>query len=206
MKAPCLWLLLIFVSLQSSAQVPSGSRSSRRSDDLILRASNYPQCPVGSVAPQVLSDGRMLFGSVDTVYVVASDGAISWKYVAKGPAQPLSLYAPPAFNAKTNEVGVIGCDLFFVRLDGTSGKEKWRYSGNSSSEFKQIAPYGSGFLLVISSDEGDSLQYWSDSEDDLRQAEFPSGATLIVNGAKIYAIRSLNRSIRVREIHLLPSH
>ncbi len=145
----------------------------------------------------------MIFGVVDTLYVTDPDGAIAWKYVTRGPAEALSIYAPPAFNPKINEIGVVGCDLFFVRLDATSGKEKWRYSGNSSSIFKQIAPYGSGFLVVVSSKDGDAVQYWSDdAEDDIPQAQFPSGATLMVNGARIYAVRSFSRSARVQELRL----
>ncbi len=49
----------------------------------------------------------------------------------------------------TNEIGVIGCDLFFVRLDATTGKEKWRTQVNGASEYTQIAPYAAGFLFVI---------------------------------------------------------
>lgn len=202
MKTACLVFLLCVSAVEPIAQTPDVSQSARSSGDLILRSTNSSQCPVTRVAPQVLPDGRMLLGVSDTVYLVGADGTVTWKFVTKGLEQALTLAAPPAFNLRTNEIGVIGCDLFFVRLDATTGTEKWRTHVNGSSEYRQIAPYGSGFLLVISSHGEDELQYWGDSEEEFRQTDFPSGATLIVSGEKIFAVRNLGSSVRVKELRL----
>jgi hypothetical protein len=169
--------------------------------------------PDDRVRPVALPDGRLLVSTFGTVYMLDASGKQLWKYVTDGE----TLTSEPAYNAETNEIGIVGYDLLFVRLDAATGEEKWRAKTVGSATFISVAAYGRGFLVVvdmiayrqkakefkdphIKGSDPDRLEYWGQTEDDAWTADFPIGARLLVNGKHIYSVLRTRDVMRLREL------
>ena len=139
-----------------------------------------------------------------------ASGKQLWKYITGGE----TLTSEPSYNAETNEIGVVGYDLLFVRLDAATGKEKWRAKTVGGGVFTTVAAYGRGFLVVvdmtsyrqkwkdahIKGSQPDQLVYWGETEDDEWIAKFPIGAELLVNDKHIYSVRRIRDGVQLREL------
>lgn len=176
---------------------------------------DFPDKKIRAIA---LPDGRILLSRFGTVYMLDASGKQLWKYQTDNENEQLT--AEPAYNAETNEIGIVGSDILFARLDATTGEEKWRATTVGAAEFIHVAAYGKGFLIVVDmsgyrekekefgiqnskGSEPDQLEYYGETEDDFWSAEFPVGAQLLVNGQHIYAVRRTRIAMHLRE--LLPA-
>ena len=165
---------------------------------------------IGAVA---LPDGRLLLSRFGTVFMLDATGRQLWKY--KTDSENESLTSEPAYNTETNEIGIVGNDLLFVRLDAATGKEKWRASTVGGAVFTRVAAYGHGFLVVVNMAHyrendrmehlkyrtSDRLEYWGETKDDEWSANFPIGAQLLVSGKQIYACWRVRGGLKLRAIH-----
>ena len=180
---------------------------------LTFKTQGSQDWPDERIGPVALPDGRLLLSRFGTVYMLDATGKQLWKYVADSENE--SLTSAPAYNAETNEIGVVGYDLFFVRLDAATGKEKWRATTVGGATFIHVAAYGRGFLVVVDMAHyrendrmehlkyraPDRLEYWGDAENDNWIADFPIGAQLLVNGKQIYAISRVRGGVELRALH-----
>jgi outer membrane protein assembly factor BamB len=173
---------------------------------------DFPDKKIRAVA---LPDGRILLSRFGTVYMLDASGREIWKFQTDNEGELLT--SEPAYNAETNEIGIVGSDILFVRLDATTGEEKWRATTVGAAEFIHVAAYGKGFLIVVDmsgyrekynvsgtqrrkGSEPDKLEYYGETEDDFWSAEFPIGAQLLVNGQHIYAVRRTRNALHLREL------
>jgi outer membrane protein assembly factor BamB len=175
-----------------SAQ-PQSNQSSR--NGIVLERTKDGGFPSTRIRPLVLTDGRMVVCVADSIYMLAPDGAVLWKYATQGE----TLTSEPAFNAELNEIGVVGNDLLFVRLDATTGKLKWRATTAGRAGFSSVTAYANGYLVVVdmtgyreNSDKSkvriqDQLEFWTDQKDRSWKVDFPTGAEVLVSGNRILA-------------------
>jgi hypothetical protein len=188
---------VIFALLASSAlgpaQSPKSTPERHFGSELTFKTKGNDDWPDERLRPVALPDGRFLLSRFGTVYMLNSAGNQLWKYETNSENE--SLTSEPAYNAETNEVGVVGYDLLFVRLDATTGKEKWRATTVGGANFVNVAAYGRGFLVVVDMThyrenskmehskyrDPDRLEYYGETEDDEWIADFPIGARLLVN-------------------------
>lgn len=179
------------------------SGASHKSTDLVFHGRKRAW-PVRKLRPVQIGDGRMIVSVLDTVYMLDADGKELWKY------QNETLRSEPAFNPSTNEVAVVMYDLLAVRLDASTGQVKWKSNAVGRSSYASVAPYGSGFLVLIDmsgyrnrldSSTPDKLEYWGESEKTSWSISFPAQAELVVDGKRIYALSRTQDDLRLKEIH-----
>jgi hypothetical protein len=187
-----------------SAQTPGQSHGS---NDLVFQGAQSTW-PVHQLRPLLLSDGRMVLSVANTVYMLDANGKQLWKYANE------TLTSEPAFNAARNEVAVVMYDLQAVRLDGTTGKVKWKADSVGRGVFASVSSYGKGFLVVVdmsgyreaggpaSPTSPDRLEYWGESENDFWYIDFPRHADLVVNGKTVYALHHSADGVHLRTIHV----
>jgi outer membrane protein assembly factor BamB len=172
---------------------------------LVLRSEPGWQTPAFDIDPLTFSDGRMLVTVQNKLYMISQDGQVAWTY---SPNVPIS--AQPVFRPDRNEIGLVGLDLTFVRLDAATGKEIWRARANGRANFADLKPYRDGYVVLTDRagyrDSGnpelpDRLSYWGVANDTW-SVDFPRGARLAVAGDRIYAIR-FGDDVVVQEIRPL---
>ncbi|MGA3159808.1 MAG: PQQ-binding-like beta-propeller repeat protein [Terracidiphilus sp.] len=213
MKLRILLLTLLILSALAPAQTPQIPPERHFGPELTFTPQKRDVWPDERIRPIALPDGRLLLSRFGTVYMLDVSGKQLWKYETDGE----TLTSEPAYNTETNEIGVVGYDLLFVRLDATTGEEKWRAKTVGGATFINVAAYGHGFLVVVDMTayrekdkefkdphikgmEPDRLEYWGQTEDDEWIADFPIGAQLLVNGKHIYAVRRIRSELRLREL------
>ncbi len=210
-------LFLIFVLFAASVLAPAQSLQSTPErhfgPELTFKTEGSGDWPDEHIRPVALPDGRLLLSRFGTVYMLDATGKQLWKFETGSGNE--SLTAEPAYNAATNEIGVVGYDLLFVRLDATSGKVKWTAPMVGGATLISVAAYGHGFLVLVdmtsyrekSKQENskyrspDRLEYWGQAEDDEWTADFPIGAQLLVNGKQIYAVWRVSGGLKLRSLH-----
>ncbi|HEY1210536.1 MAG TPA: PQQ-binding-like beta-propeller repeat protein [Terracidiphilus sp.] len=209
------FLVLAFLALSTHAPAQFAQTPPERhfGPELTFTPQKRDVWPDDRIRSVALPDGRLLLSRFGTVYMLDASGKQLWKYVTDGE----TLTSEPAYNAETNEIGVVGYDLLFVRLDAATGEEKWRAKTVGGATFINVAAYGRGFLVVvdmtayrekskefkdphIKGTNPDRLEYWGQTEDDEWIADFPIGAQLLVNGMHIYAVRRTRGEVRLREL------
>jgi hypothetical protein len=209
MKLRFLVLALFVVSTLAPAQ---STPQRHFGPELTFTPEKHDNWPDERIRPVALPDGRLLLSRFGTVYMLDASGKQLWKYVIDGE----TLTSEPAYNAETNEIGVVGYDLLFVRLDAATGEEKWRAKTVGGGVFISVAAYGRGFLVVVDmtayrekakefdphmkGTDPDRLEYWGQTEDDGWIADFPIGAQLLVNGKYIYCVRRTRDVVHLREL------
>ncbi|MGA2649836.1 MAG: PQQ-binding-like beta-propeller repeat protein [Terracidiphilus sp.] len=207
---PLFFISILFAS-SALAQVQSMQNTSERHFDpeLTFKTEGSGDWPEERIGPVALPDGRLLLSRFGTVYMLDAQGKQLWKYETDSENE--SLTSEPAYNAETNEIGIVGYDLLFVRLDAATGKEKWRATTVGGASFIHVAAYGRGFLVVVNMAhyrenarmehlkyrDPDRLEYWGEAEDDEWIADFPIGARLLVNGKQIYAIWRVRGGVKL---------
>ncbi|HKF50365.1 MAG TPA: PQQ-binding-like beta-propeller repeat protein [Terracidiphilus sp.] len=168
--------------------------------------------PDERIGPVALPDGRLLLSRFGTVFMLDATGKQLWKYETDSENE--SLTSEPAYNAETNEIGIVGYDLLFVRLDAATGKEKWRASTVGDAVFTRVTAYGRGFLVVVNMAHyrendrmehlkyrtSDRLEYWGETKDVEWSADFPIGAQLLVSGKQIYACWRVRGGLKLRAL------
>jgi hypothetical protein len=212
-------LALFAASTLAPAQSTQSTPERHFGPELTFTPQKRDVWPDDRIRPVALPDGRLLLSRFDTVYMLDASGKQLWKYETDSENE--SLTSEPAYNAETNEIGIVGTDLFFVRLNATTGEEKWRARTVGSATFINVAAYGRGFLVVadrteyrekakefkaphIKGTDPDRLEYWGQTEDDGWIANFPIGAQLLVNGRHIYSFRRTRDVVHLRELQPAP--
>ena len=196
---------LFALSISGLAQ---GHQQDSGKNGIVLQGTGKGAFPSSRIKPLVLPDGRIVVSVADTVYMLAADGILQWKYSTEGE----TFMSEPAYNAELNEIAFVGYDLLFVRVDAKTGKRKWKANTVGRATFAGIAAFGRGYLVVAdmsgyretASDRRlpDRLEYWTDSEDEGWTTDFPKGAELVVSGDRIYSLNRGKDKIRLREIHI----
>jgi hypothetical protein len=206
--------LLVLALFAASTLAPAQSTPQRHfGPELTFAPQKSDDWPDDRIRPVALPDGRFLLSRFGTVYMLDASGKQLWKYETDGE----TLTSEPAYNAETNEIGVVGYDLLFVRLNAATGDEKWRAKTVGGGVFINVVAYGRGFLVVvdmtsyrekakefkdphIKGTDPDKLEYWGQTEDDEWFADFPIGAQLLVNGKHIYCVRRIHDVVHLREL------
>jgi len=205
-------LALLTLSSFAPAQTPNSTPERHFGPELTFKPQKYDVFPDERIRPVALPDGRLLLSRFGTVYMLDASGKQLWKYETDNDNE--SLTAEPAYNAETNEVGIVGYDRFFARLDAATGKEKWRAKTVGGGVFINVAAYDRGFLVLVDmtsyrqkwkdehlkGSQPDRLEYWGPTEDDEWIADFPIGAQLLVNGKHIYSVRRSRGMVHLREL------
>ncbi len=205
-------LALLALSALAQAQSPQSTPERHFGPELTFTPQKYDDYLDDRIRPVALPDGRLLLSRFGTVYMLDASGKQLWKYETNSENE--SLTSEPAYNAETNEIGVVGSDLLFVRLDAATGEEKWRATTVGGASFVNVAAYGRGFLVVVDMThyrdaekmehikyrDQDRLDYWGQTDNDGWSADFPIGAQLLVNGKHIYAVRRTRSELRLREL------
>jgi hypothetical protein len=158
-----------------------------------------------------LSDGRLLCGLGDTLYMLSSKRRVEWKYV------PSSLVMDFAVVESTGLVYGTAADNVMFILDASNGKRLYVNGRNGKFAYGQAAPFGKDMCLITDSLVGyrealeewrygqaeaveiDGITAWRGTEA-LWSVAFPPDADLVVNGDRIYAVTRTDKSIYVREI------
>lgn len=174
--------------------------------ELSLEGTRDLTLPSAKIHPLVLPDGRLLVGVADTIYMLGPNGTVQWKYSTQG----IPLTSDPAFNFERNEIAIVGYDLFLARLDGTTGKLKWKLGANGRGLFQNVAAYEKGFLVVTNMsgyrENGvpgpDKLDYWGATEKEFWSIGFPAHAELVVAGKRIFGLRRNKGIVRLKELHI----
>jgi hypothetical protein len=208
-------LIFAFFASSALAQAQSLRNTPERhfGPELTFKMEGSEDWPDERIGPVALPDGRILLSRFGTVYMLDATGKQLWKYETESENE--SLTSEPAYNAETNEIGVVGDDLLFVRLDATTGKVKWTAPMVGGATLISVAAYGRGFLVLVdmtsyrekSKQEHstywspDRLEYWGQTEDDGWIADFPIGARLLVNGKQIYAVWHVRGGLKLRALH-----
>lgn len=165
-----------------------------------------------------LSDGRLLVGLGDTLYMLDTGLHIQWQYK---PSWMIGDFA--AFEVTGLVYGTAGDNIFFI-LDGKTGEEKWAESHNGGHGFGETIPFGGDICLVTTDDSHYRIDSWQDSQANLEKygldklmsdtlvawrgteklwtVDFPPDAKLVVNGDNIYAVTQTDESIYVRKMHI----
>ncbi len=178
---------------------------------VILKRTNDGGFPSSNIKPIVLPDGRIVVSVADTVYMLAPNGGVLWKYATAGE----TLTSEPTYSPELNEIALVGNDLLFVRLDATTGKLKWRATTNGRAGFSSVTAYGEGYLVVVDMNgyrkngpdksklrSPDLLEYWESREGHFWKIDFPVGAELIVDGKRIYSLNRGKGKVRLRELQV----
>ncbi len=206
-------LIALFTASTLAQAQPKPTAERHFGSELTFTPKKYDVFPDEKIRAVALPDGRILLSRFGTVYMLDASGKQLWKYVTDGE----TLTSEPSYNAETNEIGIVGYDLLFVRLDAKTGEEKWRATTVGGATFVNVAAYGRGFLVLVDMTEyrekskmehskyqsPDRLEYYGETEDDEWIADFPIGAQLLVNGQHIYAVRRTRDAMHIRE--LLPA-
>ncbi len=158
-----------------------------------------------------LSDGRMLCGLGDTLYMLSSNKRVDWTYV------PSFLVMDFAVVESTGLVyGTAGDNVMFI-LDATTGRPLYSNGRNGKFAYGQVVPFGKDVCLITDSLVGyrEALEEWNYGKFELIEqdgitawrgtevlwsAHFPPDADLLVNGDKIFAVTKTDKSIYVRQI------
>ena len=138
---------------------------------------NHHDVSGARLRPVLLPDGGLLISVGDTVYRLDAVGKQMWEYSTPAGEE---LTSEPAFNAAKNEIALVGFDLFFARLDATTGKLKWTANSNGAAVFADVVPYGNGYFVLVDmsgdreNEKGlhlkhptlDQLDYWGEPKKD----------------------------------------
>jgi hypothetical protein len=127
---------------------------------------------------------------------------IVWTWSTQGP--PLTDL--PVVDSK-GAIYVIGYDLIWVALDSTTGKQRWRSTGNGKAVHSQIELYKEDRYLVVTDMQGYRVGPSDRTiKDDLTlcrgnailwQTDIPAGTKIEVRGSKVFGvIKRKNRIIR----------
>jgi hypothetical protein len=210
---------LVFALFAASTLAPAQSTPERHfGPELTFTPQKLDVFPDERIRPVALPDGRLLLSRFGTVYMLDSSGKQLWKYQTDSENEQLT--SEPVYNAETNEIGVVGYDLLFARLDATTGEEKWRASAVGGATFINVAAYGRGFLVLVDMTHyrendkmvgakyrsPDRLEYYGETEDDEWIADFPIGAQLLVNGKHIYSVLRTHGELHLRELKPASRH
>lgn len=158
-----------------------------------------------------LSDGRLLAGLGDTLYMLDQRKHIEWKYK---PSWILWDFA--VVESMGLVYGGAGDGIMFI-LDSTTGKRLYGHFQNGKADHLQVEPFGEDICLITNSMAGyrDALDEWTLGKlnmietdgitawrgtEALWSMDFPPDADLVVRGDKIYAVTRTDKSIYVREI------
>ena len=158
-----------------------------------------------------LSDGRLLAGLGDTLYMLDQRKHIEWKYK---PSWILWDFA--VVESMGLVYGGAGDGIMFI-LDSSTGKRLYSHFQNGKADHLQVEPFGEDICLITNSMAGyrDALDEWTLGKlnmiepdeitawrgtEALWSMDFPPDADLVVRGDKIYAVTKTDKSIYVREI------
>ena len=158
-----------------------------------------------------LSDGRVLAGLGETLYMFDARRHVQWKY------KPSWILWDFAFVESTGLVyGGAGDGIMFI-LDGSTGNKLYSHFQNGKADHLQVVPFGADMCLITNSLAGyrealdewafgraemiepDFITAWRGTEA-LWSSEFPPDAELVVNGVRIFAVTKTDKGIYVREI------
>ena len=196
----CLVVLAWSQQKQNKSSIPS----------VVLQGKEDPGSPHRKVRPLVLPDGRMILTVGDAVYMLSPEGRQLWKY------GDVWAWSEPAYNPILNEIAIVAPDLFFVRLDAATGKEKWHATTNGRASFVHVIAYGNGYFVLEDMSgyrennkrtfglrpEDDQLGFWGPSEKDSWTVNFPRNSEIVVSGARIYAAKKNRNRLTLQEIHI----
>lgn len=153
------------------------------------------------IAPLEVQHGQLLVTVGNTIYMLGREGKVLWQH-STGPNAPLT--AQPVYRSDRNEVALIGADLTFQRLNGTTGALLWTANVSGAGSYTDLRPYRGGYLVLTNmtayreraiaiGEKGppilDILDYWDVENDDRDwSVPFPIGAKLAIVGQRIYAV------------------
>lgn len=158
-----------------------------------------------------LSDGRLLAGLGDTLYMLDSRGHVEWKYAASW-----MLWDFAVVESTGLVYGTAGDNMMFI-LDGSTGRKLYGHGRNGKAAYGQVAQFGEDLCLITDNLEGyrNALEEWKTG--DVQRIEtdgitawrgtkalwrlpFPPDAELVVSGDRIFAVTKTDESIYVRRI------
>jgi hypothetical protein len=203
---PLVFLTVVVSSMHATQKRPSTSKGS------LFATADPGNYQADRILPLLLPDGRVVISAVDTVYMLRPNRAVQWKYTTRS-----GLSGQPAYNAELNEIGVIGYDLVFSRLDAASGREKSFAGVNGGATFTQVVPYARGYLVVVNMSTYrekerlgkqpvttlDQLDYWDDGVEVNGEGriawtvDFPIGADLLVIKSDVFAVKTSKAGVRL---------
>lgn len=151
----CLALLITFVS---SAHAGGPAKKKTQFLPCCAHPLFSPTRPREWPKPLPLPNGRLLITAGDTLYMLASDGSVIWR--TQTPESTL-LPAQPVFNEQLGEIGLIGLDGLFFRLEAQTGRLIFGYRMNGKAEYRQILRYARLYLTVVDMSPYSDRQYVS---------------------------------------------
>ena len=158
-----------------------------------------------------LSDGRILAGLGDTLYMLDGGKQVEWTYTPSW-----ILWDFTVVESTGRIYGTAGDNIMFI-LDASNGKELYSNGRNGKAAYCAVVPFGKDMCLISDNFAGyrDDPDEWKTSKLDwilpdgitawrgteaLWHMDFPPDAELVVRGDKIYAVTKTDKSIYFREI------
>lgn len=159
-----------------------------------------------------LSDGRLLAGLGDTLYMLDSRKHLEWKYTASW-----MLWGFAVVDSTGLVYGTAGDNIMFI-LDGSTGRKLYGHGRNGKAAYGQVVPFGEDILCLITDNllgYRDALEEWKIGEVQMIETDgitawrrtnalwslpFPPDAELVVSGDRIFAVTKTDKSIYVRRI------
>jgi hypothetical protein len=158
----------------------------------------------------LLSDGRLLVGLADTLYMLDRGKKVLWTHT------PTWILWDFAIVESTGLVYVTAGDNTMVILDAGSGKCLYRNGRNGKAAYGQVVPFGADMCLITDnfwgyrdgnpapSDDAswvtlDGISAWRGTTR-LWSMDFPPDAALVVNGNRILAVTKTDKAMYVREV------
>ncbi|MCL4524732.1 MAG: hypothetical protein M1453_11890 [Acidobacteria bacterium] len=196
-----------FLADDLNSQQPKSKQQSKAAVIVLPRHDLYANT-AQKILPLPISDGRLVVIAGAKVYMLGASGAVTWSAVLDNHVYGV------AHRPSSNEIGVIGDDLAFFRLDLTTGKEIWHATVNGRASFADIKPFRNGYLIVVDltgyrvwpggfgPPKSDQLRYYGASDEDYWSTDFPVGAHLSVAGDKIYAVKFGKKDVTLQEIKI----
>ena len=160
-----------------------------------------------------LSDGCVLAGLGDTLYMLDAGMHVEWTYTPSW-----ILWDFTVVESTRRVYGTAGDNIMFI-LDASNGKKLYSNGRNGKAAYGYVVPFGKDMCLISDNFVGyrDALEGWKIDKWDMIEPEpdgitawrgtqalwsidFPPDAELVVRGDKIYAVTKTDKSIYVREI------
>jgi len=160
---------------------------------------------------RALSDGRLLVGLGDTLYMLDANERVEWTHTASW-----ILWDFAVVESTGLVYGTAGDNIMFI-LDASTGKKLYGHGRNGKFAYGQVMPFGNDMCLITDNLEGyrDALDEWKSGKIEMIEPDgvtawrgtealwsfpFPPDAELVVNGVRIFAVTKSDKSIYVRQI------
>ena len=155
-----------------------------------------------------LSDGRLLVGLGDTLYMLDGKRRVQWKH------RPSWMIWDFAVVESTGLVYGTGGDNVMFILEVDTGRSLYSIGRNGKAAYGQVAPFGKDMCLITDNFVGyrqgsqwietdfvmpDGITAWRGTEA-LWTLDFPPDAELVVTGDRVFAVTKTDKRIYVKEI------